>query len=170
MRIRIAAAMGLIAIVALELAALRLATDAWVDVTRHLTIATLAIATYLARYRRGDESAWWFGFALFGWAYFALVLDTMARWSASFGPNSVVSLPARSLLGLFMDWSEVRNTRALLDLWWNRYWILHSILILLVAALGGLSCWIAARRRGTPYRAPTRRAGLWDVDDESRGN
>jgi hypothetical protein len=56
--------MAVIAVVAIELAALRIGSDAWVDVSRYLTVATLAMASYLARDRRGDRGEWWFGFAL----------------------------------------------------------------------------------------------------------
>jgi hypothetical protein len=167
-RIPIAAVMALIAVIALELAALRLATEAWVDVTRHLTIATLATATYLARYRRGEEGAWWFGFALSGWAYFALALDAMARWNSVRDSDSVLGLLPVYLLGLFFtNWSEVSKGPILADTWYHRYRILHSMLILVVASTGGLIFWIVARRRGTPYRVSDRRAGRLELEAEN---
>ena len=81
-RIPIAAIMAVIAVLAVEMASFRVASDGYVNLTRHLTVVVLATATYLARYREGDRAAWWFGFALFGWAYFALAVDASARRDA----------------------------------------------------------------------------------------
>ncbi len=79
LRIRIAAVMAIIAVLAVEMASLRVASDAFVDLSRHLTVGMLVVATYLARRNKGDRGSWWFGFALLGWAYLALVIDASAR-------------------------------------------------------------------------------------------
>jgi hypothetical protein len=71
--------MAIIALLAVEMASLRVASDGYVDLSRHLTIVMLAVATYLARYGYGGRAAWWFGFALVGWAYLALAVDGSAR-------------------------------------------------------------------------------------------
>jgi hypothetical protein len=88
-RIPIAAVMAIIALVAFDLAAVRVASDDWVDLTRYATIAML-VATSLAWSRRMGRGGWWFGFALLGWAYFALVLDATARRSFTMvrGPDA----------------------------------------------------------------------------------
>ncbi len=164
-RIPIAALMAVIAVLAVELASFRVASDGYVDLTRLLTVVMLAVAVYLARYREGDRAAWWFGFALFGWAYFALAVNASARQSAA----SVLSLrpvPPVTVLGLFFgDESLTSNNRAVIKHWWNQYEILQSILTLVIACLGGVAGWILARRRGAPYRKEEPRSGRLDLDD-----
>jgi hypothetical protein len=161
--------MAVIAVVALELAAMRIGSEGWVDVSRNLTIAMLAMATYLARYRRGDRGEWWFGFALFGWVYFALVLDAVGRRGFAFGlrpmPSGAPVLPPVTLLGL-LGGEEDPNGPSLLVLLWNRYEILQSIITLIVALIGGILCGILAHRRGAPYREEVRRAGRLELDAE----
>ena len=160
-RIPIAAFMAVIAVLAVELASFRVASDGYVDLTRHLTVVMLAVAVYLARYREGDRAAWWFGFALFGWAYFALVVDATARRSAA----SVVSLravPPVTVLGLFFgDESLTGNNPAVIKHWWNQYEILQSILALVIACLGGVAGWMLARRRARPTARKNRARGDW---------
>ena len=164
-RIPIAALMAVIAVLAVELASFRVASDGDVNLTRHLTVVMLAAAVYLARYRESDRAAWWFGFALFGWAYFALVVDATARHSAA----SVLSLravPPVTMLGLFVsDEALTTNNPGLIKHWWNQYEISQSILTIVVASLGGLACWILSRRRGAPYRQEERRSGRLELED-----
>jgi len=145
MRIPIAGLMAIIVVVAVELAALGNATGVSVDVSRILTVALLVMSTYLARYRTGAEGAWWFGFSLFGWSYYVLMLDAMGRWFA-FSSDSIVSfLPAAIL-----DYCSrgVRN-----QIWTfarsyaQRLRIVHEIFILVVAISGGIVCWVIERRR-----------------------
>lgn len=81
-RIEVSLAGLLLALVAVEVAALRSAADEWVDACRFLTVATLVVATILARRRSGEVGSFWFGFALGGWATYALVLDA-SRYSSS---------------------------------------------------------------------------------------
>jgi hypothetical protein len=164
-RIPIAAIMALIALLAVELAALRVATTGFVDLTRFLTVAMLAVATYLARFREGDRAAWWFGFALCGWAYLALVIDATARRDTG-SMAALRPLPPFSILGLLLsDPSVTGNMPLALKHWWNQYEILQSILTMIVALLGGYTCRIMHRRRGTPYREEERRSGRLDLDD-----
>ena len=63
-RYSINALMGFVLIVALELAALRSATSGWVEIPRLLTVVILVVATYRARFSKGEAASWWFGFAL----------------------------------------------------------------------------------------------------------
>jgi len=163
--------MAVIALVALEMAAMRIASEGWVDVTRYLTVATLATATYLARYRRGDHGEWWFGFALFGWSYFALVLDAVGRrgFAVGLGYVPLPFLPPVTVLGLLGGEAETSNGPTLSILLWNRYEILQSILTLIIGSAGGIACYILARRRGTPYREEVRRAGRLELDGEGPG-
>jgi hypothetical protein len=164
-QIPIAGLMVVIAMLALEMGSFRVASDGYVDLTRHLTVVMLATAAYLARYREGVRAAWWFGFALFGCAYFALALDASARRDIA-SPRSLGALPPVTLLGLLVsEESLTSNNPALVKHWWNQYEILQSILTLVVASLGGLAGWMLARRRGAPFREEERRAGKLELDD-----
>ena len=166
-RIPIAALMALIAVLAVEMASFRVASDGYVDLWRHLTVVMLAVATYLARYREGDRAAWWFGFALFGWAYFALAVGASARRSAvSF--LSLRPLPPVTFLVLFVgDGYLTSKNPVLIKHWWNQFEILQSIFTLVAACLGGLAGWMLSRRRGSPYREEERRAGKLELDDDA---
>jgi hypothetical protein len=78
----IACLMGLIVIVAIELAALQSATREWAEVARFVTVAALVMATHRARYSMGRPGAWWFGFALMGWASYLLGIDATRQWTS----------------------------------------------------------------------------------------
>jgi hypothetical protein len=175
-RFPIVALMAIIALLALELGSLRVATEGYVDATRYLTVSTLATATYLARHRKGDRGEWWFGFALFGWAYFALMLDAVGRRGFAvamshvpfnFAPSPF--LPPATILGLLGGESASRYSPGLTILLWNRYEILQSILTLIVALAGGIVCWTLGRLRGAPYREVVPHAGRLDLDDKEPG-
>jgi hypothetical protein len=169
-RISIAAVMAIIALVAFDLAAVRVASDDWVDFTRYATIAMLVVATSLAWSRRMGRGGWWFGFALLGWAYFALVLDATARlgFTMARGTRRAKVMPLGTLLELvhlLCDSGSIHGQSPLERLW-NRYEILQSILTLVVACIGGIVCWILALRRGAPYRERSSRAGRLDLHEE----
>lgn len=160
-RFPIAAMMALIALLAVEMASLRVASDGYVDLSRHLTVAMLAVATYLARYRDRGWGDWWFGFALAGWAYFALVIEALARMRAS---TFVSTMRPVTFLGLLLDEKYLTSNRGdLFERWWNQFHILQSIFTLWVASLGGLICWIWNGRRGTPYHQEQSRSGKLEL-------
>jgi hypothetical protein len=165
LRIPIAALRAIIALSAIEMACLRVASDGFVALSRLLTVVSLAIAVYLARYREGDRAAWWFGFALSGCAYFALVIDASARRDAA-SSRTVRPLPPVTLNGLFVSGESLTSSDpGLIRHWWNQFEILQSILTLVVACLGGVVCWIWKRRRGDPHREEARRSGRLDLGD-----
>jgi hypothetical protein len=72
-RFSIASLLGVVVFVAVALAALRAASPAWDAGLLGVTIAALLVAVLLAVHRAGRRRAYWVGFALFGWAYLALV-------------------------------------------------------------------------------------------------
>jgi hypothetical protein len=165
-RIPIAAVMAAIALIAVEMGALRVASGGFVDLSRSLTIVALAVATFQARPRRGDEAAWWFGFAVCGWAYFAMDVDATVRQTAVIGRFPIPVLPPMTVLGFFVDMSRFGSSPMLMELLWNRYEIFQSIVTLVVASIGGTLCWVASRRRGAPFREEERRAGRLELGDD----
>ena len=121
--------------------------------------------------QEGDHGEWWFGFALFGWAYFVLVLDAVGRRGFAIVLRSF-PFPVRPpvpMLGLLggESWPFYRPGHEIVL--WNRYEILQSILTLIIASVGGIVCWILARRRSAPYREEARRAGRLEFDGEGPG-
>jgi len=76
LRFSIAGLMGVILFAALGLAALRNPTETWDGVIFLLTCGVLTLAVVGVACRSGAERAWWLGFALFGWGYFALAFSS----------------------------------------------------------------------------------------------
>jgi hypothetical protein len=101
-RISILGMMGIILVAGLVFALVRVerwmvrsSLEGSVNVARYVSVTTLVIATYRARYRKGKEADWWFGFALGGWSYYLFSGDMIWQWSwPTQMPNSLVqSLP-----------------------------------------------------------------------------
>jgi hypothetical protein len=59
---------------AVGFAALRTPSWLWAGAVFSLVVATLLVATSAAVYRRGEQHAFWTGFALCGWFYLGLSL------------------------------------------------------------------------------------------------
>ena len=73
-RFTIAGLLGTVLFLAVGLAALRAATDAWDSGVLGITLALLLISVLLAVHRTEGRRAYWFGFALFGWVYLVMSL------------------------------------------------------------------------------------------------
>lgn len=67
-RVTIASLLGLILLCGIFLAGLRSGSNDWVKLTYSLTFLSLVYAAIAARYR----GAFWYGFAVAGWAYFVI--------------------------------------------------------------------------------------------------
>jgi hypothetical protein len=142
-RMSLAGLMGIVALVAVEVAALRSAGDGWVDACRLLTASVLVLATFLARDRRGGERAFWFGFAVLGWATFVLVVDALAGSRSS---NSVISKLPLLVVEATVDRAESNSYDSHLRTL-RQLHILHLVLILPAGFIGGFVGWWADRRR-----------------------
>jgi hypothetical protein len=70
-RFTIAQVLVVVLFVAVAFAALGEATDLWESGVLSLTIGGLLVSILLAVHRRAERRAYWLGFALLGWAYFA---------------------------------------------------------------------------------------------------
>jgi hypothetical protein len=73
-RFTIASLLGLVILVAVAVAALREATDAWDSGVFGVTLVVLLTSVLLAMHRTESRKAFWLGFALFGWAYLVMSL------------------------------------------------------------------------------------------------
>jgi hypothetical protein len=66
--------MVVIVLLCIAAAALRYPTPFWANAWFSVTLATLVLAVPAAVYRRGQQRAFWVGFATCGWVYFVLAL------------------------------------------------------------------------------------------------
>jgi hypothetical protein len=74
LRFTIANLLGVVLFVAVAVAALRAASEAWDGAVLGLTLLALLVAVLLAVHRADRRRAFWLGFALFGWAYLVAAL------------------------------------------------------------------------------------------------
>lgn len=81
-RLSLAALMGVVALIAVGVAALRSSTAIWAALVILLALGTVCGATVGAVLRRGPDRGPWLGFAVFGWAYF---LMTLSPWGGEYG-------------------------------------------------------------------------------------
>jgi hypothetical protein len=73
-RFSIRGLMAVIVLLCVAFAALRFPTPLWANFWFSLTVAALTMAVPAAVYRRGEQRAFWVGFAVCGWVYFILAL------------------------------------------------------------------------------------------------
>ena len=62
------------AAIALACVALRSSSDAWSGFVHAIALASLGTAILLVTYRNGADRAFWFGFAVSGWLYVAILM------------------------------------------------------------------------------------------------
>lgn len=80
------------AAIALGLVALRSASTLWVAAMTGLALVVLAASILLIVFRRGQQRAYWIGFATFGWLY--ILLLAIGMWPVE--ANSNVDTPFRA--------------------------------------------------------------------------
>jgi hypothetical protein len=117
-----------------------------VDIVRLSTVVFLATATYLSRFRGGSQAAFWFGFALFGWAWYILHLDAMTRWRAMTS-QSIVSLVPAAIMDFWTSLSGAQS--AVVQSYAERLRMIHQLCIFGVATIGGVVCWLLERKHWT---------------------
>jgi hypothetical protein len=76
-RFSIRSLMAFVLVSAIELAALRNANELWARVTMMLAVALIGVAVLWAILLRGQERAWWSGFAVLGVAYLLVSLSPL---------------------------------------------------------------------------------------------
>jgi hypothetical protein len=148
-RFSIAAIMAIIALLAVDVASLRVATNAYLEIARHLTLVMLVLASYQAQNQKGDRAAWWYGFALWGWTYFALDI-----------------LPQLWLPRLAVIADLTSQLRPEIQQRLDGYEIIQLIVTMIVAFIGGYVELITNRRQGAPDREQERRSGRLDLDHQ----
>jgi hypothetical protein len=83
-RFSIRGLMVVIVLLCLAFAALRFHTPLWANIWFSSTLAALTLAVPAAVYRRGDQRAFWVGFAVCGWVYFILALAPWIKGEPGF--------------------------------------------------------------------------------------
>ena len=66
--------MVVVVLLGIGFAALRYPTPFWANVWYSFTLGSLTLAVPAAVYRRGEQRAFWVGFAACGWVYFMMAL------------------------------------------------------------------------------------------------
>jgi hypothetical protein len=163
-RVSIAGVMVLILVAGLVLVLVRIeqrlvssSLEGWVNALAYATVASLVAATYRARYCRGRQGDWWFGFALGGWSYLLLSGEMMWQWSwPTHEPESLVrSLPHWIVANIPLSWMDyvvlaysfmgADVVRSCLTR------IVASLLVLFAAFAGGVICLVLCwRSRSSP--------------------
>jgi hypothetical protein len=164
-RISILGAMGLVLVAGLVLALVRIerrmvrtGLEGWANVARYTVVTSLVMATYRARYHKGREADWWFGFALGGWSYYLFSGDMMWQWAwPTHMPSSLVqSLPHWIVSLIPRYWmDQIVLTYSFLGVPENQSYvtrIVQALLVLSAAFVGGLVCLVLSWRRGARPR------------------
>jgi hypothetical protein len=151
--------LGLVLVVAafaIAFAALRSGSDLWFAAIYTFIVLLLLLSVIIARFRRGDEKAFWFGFAVFGWGFFligfGLWINPYADFDFDEGEPSRLNpnLMTSRLIHLVVTYlrKSVDDVEDIEKITWNTIGIAHLILTLVIAILGGMIGTVARRRRG----------------------
>jgi hypothetical protein len=134
----------------------------WNAVGINLSITLLVFASFMARFGRGEFTAWWFGFALFGWAQFVLGTALLRYYDDSLMPAT--HRATLMLARWYWDADASHQFNSLSDITLNPgygglletlYVKANAVMSLLVGAGGGLLAQIV----GTACERVRRRAG-----------
>jgi hypothetical protein len=144
-----------LAIVAFAIAftALKTASDLWYSTFYTFTAILLLSAVIAARFRRGNEKAFWFGFAIFGWCFFVLGLGPWPRAGDEEGGLSIALnrnlLTSRVILALVPYLRTSTDNLAAVDkITTNTTGIAHLLITLVIAIGGGTLAVLIRSRRG----------------------
>ena len=139
---------------AMAFAALQSASDLWFGAIYTFTMVLLLLAVIVARFRRGDEKAFWFGFAVFGWGFFLLGFgpwmnplgDSEEGLGGDLNPGLLTS---RLILFLVTHLrKETNDLEAIQKITLNTIGIAHLLITLTLAICGGVIAALVRRRRG----------------------
>jgi hypothetical protein len=139
---------------AMAFTALKTASDLWYGALYTFTAVLLLAALIAARFRRGNEKAFWFGFAVFGWGFFILGLGPWPTLTVDepSGMGIVLNqnlLTSRVILFLVPYLRTNTNELGAIDkITTNTIGIAHLLVTLAIAICGGLIAILIRRRRG----------------------
>ncbi len=144
----------IVVVCAMAFTALKTASDLWYGALYTFTAVLLLAALVAARFRRGNEKAFWFGFAVFGWGFFILGLGTWPILTEE-EPSGMGIVLNQNLLTsrviLFMV-PYLRNKSidlsAIDKITTNTTGIAHLLVTLAIAICGGLIAILIRKRRG----------------------
>ena len=139
---------------AIALTALRTASDLWYGAFYTFTAVLLLFAVIAARFRRGNEKAFWFGFAVFGWAFFVLGLGPWPTMNVD-EPDAGIGialnphlLTSRVILYLVPHLRTQTDDLGRVDkITTNTIGIAHLLITLAIATAGGAVAVVIRRRR-----------------------
>jgi hypothetical protein len=152
LRVTILAIILGVAACAMAFTALRSASKLWYSVLYTFTAFLLLTAVLASRFRRGNERAFWFGFAVFGWAFFLL---GHRPWMSAFGDLADPSGPtlnpnllsSRVILFLLPNLRKPTNSLGGIDeITLITLGIAHLMLALIVGIAGGLFAVVLRKR------------------------
>ena len=152
LRVSILAIILGVAACAMAFTALRTASKLWYSVLYTFTAFLLLTAVLAARFRRGNERAFWFGFAVFGWAFFLL---GYRPWMNAFGdladpsgpPLNPNLLTSRVILFLLPHLRKPTNSLGGIDeITQITLGIAHLLMALIVGIAGGFFAVLLRRR------------------------
>ncbi len=139
---------------AMAFTALKTASDLWYGALYTFTAVLLLAALVAARFRRGNEKAFWFGFAVFGWGFFILGLGPWPTLTED-EPNGMGIVLNQNLLTsrvilLLVPYlrTNTNDFGAIDKITTNTIGIAHLLVTLAIAICGGLIAILIRRRRG----------------------
>jgi hypothetical protein len=138
---------------AMAMMALRTASDLWLSAIYTGTTVLLLAAIVAARFRRGNEKAFWFGFAVFGWGFFVVGLGP---WPNAFGGDDDgmgISLNRNLLTSRVILFlvpylrAETVDLQRIDKITTNTIGVAHLLITLTLAVFGGVIAMLIRRRR-----------------------
>jgi len=141
-----------VATCAMAFTALRTASRLWYSALYTFTAFVLLFAVLAARFRRGPERGFWFGFAVFAWAFFLMGLgpwmnpfvDSDGMPGGGLNPNLLTSDVIYFLLPyLRKDANDLDAINAITE---NTIGIAHLLTTLILAIIGGVIAALLRRR------------------------
>jgi hypothetical protein len=107
-RFTIASLLGIVLFLAVGLASLRAATDAWDSGVLGITLILLLVSVLLVIHRTAVRLAYWLGFALFGWAY--LVMSMVPTVEVRLPTTKALAYLDSKVSGRLAGWTFVVTT------------------------------------------------------------
>jgi hypothetical protein len=154
LQLSILACIVIIVACAIAFTALKTASHVWYSTFYTFTTILLLSAVIAARFRRGNEKAFWFGFAVFGWCFFVLGLEPWPNPLDDEGDGVGIALNRNLLTSRVILWlvpylrAKTDDLGAIDRITTNTIGIAHLLITLGIAIGGGVLAFRIRRRRG----------------------